>query len=404
MGKAKQRHRRAAEARHAPVVDTDAAWRWQALTGLRGLAAAMVLLFHCYVLAGSPAQVSAPLAWLAAIGWSGVDVFFTLSAFLLAIPFLRAQAAGEAAPLLRDYFRHRAWRILPAYWVQVAILFVLALGGSAAAGWSSPDAASLAVNSLFLYDLLPGRFPPVSSWWTLPVELGFYLLLPWCVRLLRPGRWPWLLLAIVASLAFRAWILRLGLPRAQEIDWSEHLPGRLHQFALGLFAAWILLRWRRLFAAWSPGQRDAVAALALLAFLALPAWALPYTGRPFNGATSPQWPLLCWHLFSGALVGLLLVVLCAGASLLGRAFASSGLRGLGTISYSLYLWHVPVLLAVRESMGGYAVAKADFWTFAFSGVLFSLLVAGASWWLVERPAQRLGHRDKMTVPAERATP
>jgi peptidoglycan/LPS O-acetylase OafA/YrhL len=403
MGKAKQRHRRAAEARRAAPQESAADWRWPALTGLRGLAAAMVLLFDVYVLAGRPAQVPAPFAWLASIGWSGADVFFTLSAFLLAMPFLRAQQAGAPAPALVDYWRHRGWRILPAYYVQVAILFALGLTGSQAEAWNAPDARSLAVNALFLYDLLPGRYPAVSVWWTLPVELGFYLLLPWSVRLLKPGRWPWLLLAILASLAWRLWILGLHLPQAQEFAWAEHLPGRLHQFLLGMVAAWLLVHHRRPFAGWSAGQRDAVAALALLAFLALPTLALPYTGHLYDGASAAQWPLLCWHLLASLLVGLLLVVLCAATSRASRVLAASGLRGLGEISYSLYLWHVPVLLAVRESLGGDAEVGDDFWTFAFSGVLFSLLAAGASWWLIERPAQRLGRRDKMAVPPARAT-
>ena len=395
MGKSKQRHRRAAEARRATAV-APPSYHWPELTGLRGLAAAMVLLFHVYVLSGSPPQVPAPLAWLGAIGWSGVDVFFTLSAFLLSIPFLRAQQAGEPTPSLREYWRHRAWRILPAYYVQLAILFALALAGAAAASaWKEPGAASLIVNALFLYDLVPLASPALPPWWTLPVELGFYLLLPAFVRLLQPGRWPWLLLAIAASLAWRFWLIHAGLDRAQEVAWIEHLPGRLHQFLLGMVAAWVLLRHRTLFAGWPRWQRDAVAALALLIFLALPALALPVTGRPYNGAPMPQWPLLCWHLFASLAIGLLLVVLAAGASSVGRALSASAFQGLGLVSYSLYLWHYPVLLALREGLGGYAAVKADFWSFAFCGVLFSLLVALASWWLVERPAQRYGHRDKM---------
>ena len=60
------------------------------LTGLRGLAAVGVLGLHAIQFAGYPAGVPAPLAWLLKMGWAGVDVFFVLSAFLLSLPFARA--------------------------------------------------------------------------------------------------------------------------------------------------------------------------------------------------------------------------------------------------------------------------------------------------------------------------
>ena len=68
---------------------------------------------------------------------------------------------------------------------------------------------------------------------------------------------------------------------------------------------------------------------------------------------------------------------------------------LGLVSFSLYLWHYPVLLALRDGLGGYVAVKADFWPFMFYGLLFALVVAMASWWLVERPAQARARRAKM---------
>jgi peptidoglycan/LPS O-acetylase OafA/YrhL len=395
MGKAKHHHRHPAAQKPEPAA-AKTGTRWPALTGLRGLAAAGVLGFHIYVLAGSPAYVPAPLAWLLSIGWSGVDVFFTLSAFLLTLPWCEAQAGGRPAPSWREYWRHRAWRILPAYYAQLLVIAVLAFAGAAAASsWSQPGALGFAVNALFLYNIVPGQWPALPQWWTLPVELGFYLLLPLFVPLLTPRRWPWLLLAIAASLAWRFGVIHAGLERAQEIAWTEHLPGRLHQFLIGMLAAWVLVRWRALFAAWSVLQRDLIASLSILAFLALPALALPFSGRPYNGAPGPEPLLLCWHLFASLLVALLLVVLAAGASRVGRWLGASWLQALGLVSYSLYLWHYPVLLALREGLGGFQAIKADFWPFAFYSLLFTLLVAGAAWWLVERPALERARRDKM---------
>jgi peptidoglycan/LPS O-acetylase OafA/YrhL len=117
----------------------------------------------------------------------------------------------------------------------------------------------------------------------------------------------------------------------------------------------------------------------------------------FSGAPVRDPLLLCWHLYAAVVVAVLLIALAAGAPLLVRVFASQAMRGLGLVSYSLYLWHYPVMLVLRESLGGYQAVKADFWPFLFYSVLFSLIVAAASWWLVERPAQQWGRQAKLTT-------
>jgi peptidoglycan/LPS O-acetylase OafA/YrhL len=406
MGKSRQRHRQAAAARAAAAEQRGHAALpayFPALTGLRGLAAAGVLFLHAHMLAGHPEGVPAAFAYLSGMGWAGVDVFFTLSAFLLTLPFVEAQARGEAEPPLGQYWRHRAWRILPAYWVQVALLFLLALAGyKAISNWGAPDAASLLRNAFFLYNLVPGYGAAVPPWWTLPVELGFYLLLPWFARLLRPSRWYWLVLLVVASLAWRWWVSSAGFGREQQVYWGDHLPGRLHQFIVGMLAAWLLVQRQAVFAAWSPRQRDLLGLGAVLAFLALPALGLPVLGHVYGGAPTAQALLLGWHLYASLVVALLLLVLASGPSLLARAFSAGWLQALGIVSYSLYLWHYPVMLALRENLGGYLGVQAEFAPFLFYALLFSLLVAAASWWLVERPAQQRARRDKMPASTARA--
>ena len=75
-----------------------------ALTGLRGIAAAWVLLFHLYQYSGSPDL--GPLTSLAGCGYMGVDLFFVLSGFLLSMPFHRARMEVAPPPNLLRY----AWR------------------------------------------------------------------------------------------------------------------------------------------------------------------------------------------------------------------------------------------------------------------------------------------------------
>jgi peptidoglycan/LPS O-acetylase OafA/YrhL len=368
---------------------------WPALTGLRGLAALAVLLLHAYILGGQPASLSAPVRWLLGMGWSGVDVFFVLSAFLLSLPFLRAQAAGQVVSL-RRYFWRRALRILPAYYAQIVVLLLAgALGASWA--WREPTMPSVLAHGLLWLNAWPLVHPQVPLWWTLPVEAGFYLLLPWFARLLRPGRWQWLLVFIVLSQAWRAALMHAGLTRVEEIAWVEHLPGRLDQFLVGMLTAYFWTQRSQSKSLPSSGRADATALVSMLIFLALPAIGLLIGDRPFEGApvTSP-W-LLAWHLYAAVAVATLLFALASGAPRLGRLLAAAPLRFLGTISFSLYLWHYPVLLALRDTSGGYAAVRADFWPYFWPGLLFSVLVAAISWWCVERPAQLWGRRVKLTT-------
>ncbi len=371
--------------------------RWPALTGLRGIAALAVLLFHAFILAGKPPTVPAPLAWLFSAGWSGVDIFFTLSAFLLTIPFVRTESTRGVEPSLRVYGQHRGLRILPAFYAQATILIALGLLGlGVTGGWSEPTWAAIFANLFFLYGALPEFGAMVPPWWTLPVELGFYLLLPLFAKCLRPRRWGWLLLGIAASLAYRFWLMNAGLTRTEEIAWVEHLPGRLHQFLIGMLAAYAFARLQARAAL--PGARaaDLLAACAAVLFVLLPALGLLVSDHAFDGVPVRDPLLLCWHVLASVVVALLLIALAAGAPRVGRVFSSAPARAVGLISYSLYLWHFPVLLAVRESLG-YASAREDFWAFLFYGLLFSLIVAAASWWLIERPAQRWRRQVELTA-------
>ena len=371
--------------------------RWPALTGLRGLAALAVFFFHAYTLAGAPATLPRPFAWLAQMGWSGVDVFFTLSAFLLTVPLLEAKRESVlAGPDLHAYATRRVARIVPAYYFQMFCLLAMAwIGVRSEIAWASPGFGELVAHLTFWLNAWPFVAPHVSPWWTLPVEMGFYLLLPWLATLLRPGRLRWIMILIVASLAYRFAVMHAGLPRGQEFMWTEHLPGRLHQFLIGMLAAYAFVQHRDLVARWTAVRADALGIVSALLFLILPALGYFADGRAFSGAPTASPLLLCWHLFASLLVALLILALVGGSRWLVRALASTPLQFFGWISYSLYLWHYPVLLAVREAQGGFVAIRGDFFPFLFLGLLFSVIAATASWWMIERPTQRWARRATM---------
>jgi len=328
------------------------------------------------------------------MGGTGVDVFFTLSAFLLTIPFVISAPAAMPAPDLRDYAKRRLLRIVPAYYVQIAILIGLAaLGVTEGWVWNGATIGSVLAHLTFYLDAWPWVPPRVAPWWTLPVEMWFYLLLPLFARCLRPGRWWWLLLGIAASLAYRYFLMRTGsgLTPGRQINWGDQLPGRLHQFLIGMLAAYAYVRLRATARLPTGRLADVLVVVPILVFLMLPSIGFLVNGHAYVGMADPSPVLQAWHLYASLTIAVLLVALTSGAPLLGRFFSWAPFRALGLVSYSFYLWQFPMLIAVRNSLG-YENSRGDFWMFFVYGLIVTLLVAFVSWWMIERPAQEWGNR------------
>ena len=99
-----------------------------ALTGLRGLCALWVLLYHAWVYV-TPQEITFPLFGevfrfhvAMSIGWSGVQILFVLSAFLLTTPFARYNAGLGGRPGVSKYLARRIARVFPAYHAQLLLL------------------------------------------------------------------------------------------------------------------------------------------------------------------------------------------------------------------------------------------------------------------------------------------
>ena len=175
-----------------------------ALTGLRGLAALWVMVFHLWLIFdGAPpvfikiAQWSIDLTPFFSCGWVGVNLFFGLSGFLLFLPFAQILLGLREKIYLGEYFKRRFLRLVPAYYLQIAILFFLSL-----VGMHSPVSTKILIaHLLMLQDFFPDQLMN-GVYWTLPVELSFYLLLPLLFILLQRTGWFYFILTMLFVVFF----------------------------------------------------------------------------------------------------------------------------------------------------------------------------------------------------------
>ncbi|HEX5546708.1 MAG TPA: acyltransferase family protein, partial [Ktedonobacterales bacterium] len=148
----------------------------RALDGLRALAALSIVLFHVMLflqLEYTPLSQAINHTWYYLS--TGVHLFFVLSGFLLFLPYARAMLDGQRLPSTRRFYRRRALRILPAYWVCLAIMVALKF-------YVRHVPFSLGDVTAHIF-LIHDSFPQFNRdydgpFWTLAVEAQFYLLLP----------------------------------------------------------------------------------------------------------------------------------------------------------------------------------------------------------------------------------
>jgi peptidoglycan/LPS O-acetylase OafA/YrhL len=359
-----------------------------ALDGLRALAALSVVVYHATATAGARTVIGGDnLTWAYFYTESGVDLFFVLSGFLLFLPYARAILDGRSGPRALAFYRRRALRILPAYYV---CLGVVALSQTLMGAGPSPS--NVSAHLFFLHDIWPAFNRTISGpFWTLAVEWQFYLILPWVAWLIarfsagKNGKTR-LALATVGVIAVALAVREAAalvesrwtaLPRGWSpwVDWALRIligsQGKyLEVFGVGMLCAVAyliaveraphhasnssqpfseesgLLRrfapygWR-----WWAGL--ALLGLALTSYLALAP--LVYERRnailaAWYGALNPtDIQMILGPLALGIGYGALLLGILLGPGVIRAIFSWPALRFVGLISYSLYLWHETVI-------------------------------------------------------------
>ena len=324
-----------------------------------------------------------------ASGTHGVNLFFAISGLLITSRLLEEWDRAGHVSLKRFYIR-RAFRILPP-----ALLYLACVALLGVIGLLPVVREEFVAATLFFRNYLPAILGPngagffTSHYWSLGVEEHFYLF--WPALLLLAGRKRALPVAIVVAVLVAVWRhveawREIMLYNAIQPNYFVRSDTRIDSIMWGVVAALALSR---------PDVRAAIerylSTIVLLALVAL------YGAIVYRYGTRPTfWEAMIVPVIVAATV-------LRPRSMLGRVLEHPVLRWIGRLSYSLYLWEfffvyyrdVPITLGVWQTFPVNLIA--------------AVVCAAASYYLVERPLVKLGHRIAPAMPRDamdraRATP
>jgi peptidoglycan/LPS O-acetylase OafA/YrhL len=363
---------------------------------LRGIAATAVVISHTWALTTSPQFWGSEI--VEGLGEWGVVLFFLISGFLLCEYFWRPRSEWSA----RVFWTRRFFRIAPAYYINVAFLFLFLAPTRQL--FSSQGIKQVSANLTFTHWLFPGTSSSLNvngALWTLTIEMCLYLVLP----LMAPPMWrhPFATFSVLFGLgmAYRFWVtfwasgiqhqyFEHGGPAESimRLFLIRQFLGVLPLFAMGMLARWLFERRKSAHGVPWPGTFS----LAALLLLLLPSLLLlDWVHR----GTNYVHPFFFIFFEPVLILAMLPCVLYAArpSPPVGLPLGSRLGAWLGERSYSLYLWHFPIILAVFGR--GPELVPANMghaWARVAVVAVLSLAAAEISYVAIERPARRYGRQ------------
>ena len=304
--------------------------------GLRAFAALWVVSFHMRAFSGG--KLLPGLDTLVRSGSTGVSLFLLLSGFCLYVPY----AGGRSDRFkTKRFLARRWWRLVPAYYASLALVVVAIAITAGRDGLPRLSGSSLAQQLVAHVAIVQQFFPSTfyglnGAYWSLGLEWEFYLTLPiliWAARRWGIGRTVAAVVGInVSYLLALAAVVSGGLTHGSLA--TDVLPnlflGRWGEFAFGMLAAEL----------YTTGEVRRWAKKLRWGILGLVPLGLAISGDPIA------------HLVFGLVFFIVLCLVLADDNVIARVFSWTPAVVLGTMSYSIYLMHTPVLEIIDAALKG----------------------------------------------------
>jgi peptidoglycan/LPS O-acetylase OafA/YrhL len=332
----------------------------QDIDGLRGIAVLAITLFHI-----NPTFLKG--------GFIGVDVFFVISGYLISRNI--CHELQQESFSFAEFYARRIRRLFPALFGMLLAAFLasymLLLPAEFVAFSKSLFSAALYVSNILFYRTIGyfnnADFAPLIHTWSLSVEEQFYLIMPLGMFLAfryAPQR---ILLLVVAIGVLSFALSEVWVQSGRDNAAFYLMPSRVWQFAAG--GAIALIPPPR----WSSAINNILAAAGLAGILSCAAFFSKSV--PFPGA---------WALLPTLSAALLILSGQSGSTLTGQVLSLPPMRFLGAISYSLYLYHWPVIVFYKLAFAPWLWISDQILLF-----LISLAAGTASYLLIEQPFRRI---------------
>ena len=355
------------------------------LDGLRGLAILLVMSFH-YInnqLVNTAGIIAHALSLVTSFGWVGVDLFFVLSGFLIGSILVRNKRSKN---YFSTFYLRRLVRIVPNYFLLVVIfMIILAIpwfadnyfltGNNVIPAWSY----FAMLHNFYMAHLQNFGNVAMSVTWSIGIEEQFYIIFPFIVYFINDKWLPFILIAAIIMASFiratyQSWVPQYVL-----------LPCRMDAISFGALIAWINYHYdlkvlaRKYFA-------------VLIVILATVVGFCGYLYIRYNDLG-----VIKNSLFALVFAILLVFALTYTNSWYGRLLRNKMLVWIGTVSYSLYLFHY-LILGIFHHVNGYregiGIYNAKDIVVSVIALIVSILFSWLVFKLLETPAVRLGKRLK----------
>ena len=365
------------------------------LDGLRGIAIGLVLIEHylLYHASTTPGTIAAYAQVPFRLAWSGVDLFFVLSGFLIGGILLDARKAPN---YFKVFYIRRFFRIIPLYAACLGgafVLYLLTLSGTAhRIAWMYDGKLPWGAYLLFLQNFWMALFTatgafPLAVTWSLAVEEQFYLTLPTVVRFFKGSG----LFIVISIGVLSAPVLRMALfafwPQ-RIFSWFMLMPCRADSLLLGVLGA-MLMR-SAAYRVWFENKRW------IFHYCLFPVLLIGLAIFTLKASSAHVFPMLSLGYSWLALfyLSVLLYALLWRQSWISSCLRWKWLGWLGTIAYGTYLLHElvlglvygiiwsrpPMASTVRDLVGNLLALG------------LTLLICRLSWVYFEKPLVRIGHR------------